>query len=57
VKLKVRSDGDPLLGIFEDHGGHDGLSGKAYRATRDHIDALAKELRAELATEPEPPRC
>jgi hypothetical protein len=27
-----------MLGVFEDNGGHDGLSGKGYRATLDGID-------------------
>lgn len=41
-----------MLGIFEDHGGHDGLNGEGYRATLDQIDDTATSLRAALAAAP-----
>jgi hypothetical protein len=38
-----------MLGVFEDHGGHDGLSGKGYRATIDHMDEARAKARAAIS--------
>lgn len=38
-----------MLGVFEDHGGHDGLGGKGYVATLNHIDDAASAIKHALA--------
>jgi len=40
------SEAREMLGVLEDHGGHDGLGGKGYAATIDHMDAARKANRA-----------
>jgi len=40
-----------MLGVMEDHGGHDGLGGKGYRAALDQIDESVERARAALLTE------
>ena len=42
------SEAREMLGVFEDHGGHDGLNGKAYLATVDHMDEARKSIRVLL---------
>ena len=34
----VLGEAREMLGVMEDHGGHDGIGGKGYLATLDHID-------------------
>lgn len=43
------SEAREMLGVFEDHGGHDGLGGKGYVATIDHMDEARKQAKCLLS--------
>jgi hypothetical protein len=46
---RALSEAREMLGVFEDHGGHDGLGGKGYLATIDHMDEARRVNRALFA--------
>ena len=48
--LEALSEAREMLGVFEDNGGHDGLGGKGYLATIDHMDEARKANRQLLAS-------
>ena len=41
---RVLNEAREMLGVLEDHGGHDGLCGKGYSAVLDHIDELKARI-------------